>query len=143
MRALLDVNVLVALFDEAHAFNERAHTWFESNDSGWASCPLTENGLIRILTNQNYSPKVQYAADWVLESLRGFCSGTNHVFWSDEITLRDTEIFVSDRIHGSRQITDIYLLGLATHLGGKLVTFDQTIPLSIVKSARRESIVVL
>ncbi len=136
MRALLDVNVLVALFDEAHAFNERAHLWLESNkENGWASCPLTENGLTRILSNRNYSLKIQRSVDWILESLSGFCRATNHEFWPDEVSLRDSRIFATDRIHSSRQITDLYLLALAAHRGGRLVTFDQAIPLSVVKPA--------
>ena len=144
MRSLLDVNVLVALFDQDHTFNDRAHLWFEANKrEGWASCPITENGLVRILTNPHYSAKIRYSAEWVIESLQEFCNASNHHFLPDQTTLRDKQIFATDRILGSRQITDLYLLSLAASNGCRLVTFDRSITLGAVKTARPKNLALI
>ncbi len=137
MRALLDVNVIIALLDPDHVFHERAHGWWEANtESGWASCPLTENGVVRIMSNPNYSGKTKFTPRDLIGRLREFAKQSDHEFWPDEISLRDEKIFAVDRIHGSRQLTDIYLLALSAKHRGRLATFDQGIPLSAVKGAR-------
>ncbi len=137
MRSLLDINVLVALFDEEHLFNERAHQWLEVEcHDGWASCPLTENGLARILCNPNYSRKLRNSAVQVLENLKGFVASTDHQFWPDDLTLRDSSHIDAERILGPRVVTDIYLLALACRHKGRLVTFDEGINLSAVHGAK-------
>lgn len=137
MRALLDVNVIIALFDPDHVFHERAHAWWAANmELGWASCPLTENGVVRIMSNPNYSGKTRFTPGDLISRLGDFAELSNHEFWPDEISLRNEKIFAVDRIHGSRQLTDIYLLALSVKHRGRLVTFDQGIPLSAVKGAR-------
>ena len=137
MRALLDVNVIIALFDPDHVFHERAHFWWQANtESGWASCPLTENGVVRVMSNPNYSGKTRFTPGDLITRLREFAEQTDHEFWADDISLRNEKIFAKDRIHGSRQLTDIYLLALSAKHRGRLVTFDQGIPLSAVKGAR-------
>ena len=74
MRALLDVNVLVALFDENHTFNAAVGTWLAGNiHHGWASCPLTQNGCVRILSQPAY-PNVLSVTDAVMR-LRAAISG--------------------------------------------------------------------
>jgi toxin-antitoxin system PIN domain toxin len=140
--ALLDVNVLVALFHPDHIYHDAAHEWFGANRiRGWATCPLTENGLLRILANSatsgdHHSP----------ESLRGrldtLCSSEDHVFWSDNVSLRDDQLFSLSAV-SHRQISDIYLLGLAVANGGRLATFDRRIPLEAVINARRDSLEVI
>jgi len=137
MRALLDVNVIIALLDPDHAFHDRAHAWWAMNAKrGWASCPLTENGVIRIMSNPNYSQKMRFTPGDLISRLRGFALQSNHEFWPDEISLRDENIFAADRIHSSRHLTDLYLLALAAKHDGRLVTFDKGVPLSAVSNAK-------
>jgi len=137
MRALLDVNVIIALLDSNHAFHERAHDWWAANlKLGWASCPLTENGVVRIMSHPNYSEKARFTPGELIDRLRQFAAQSDHEFWPDEVSLRDGKLFISERIHSSRQLTDLYLLALATKRRGRLVTFDQGIPLSAVSDVK-------
>jgi toxin-antitoxin system PIN domain toxin len=137
MRALLDVNVIIALLDPDHVFHERAHVWWAANmKRGWASCPVTENGVVRIMSNPGYSQKMRFAPGDLIDRLRKFAANSNHEFWPDEISLRDEKIFAVDRIHSSRQLTDLYLLALAVEHHGRLVTFDHGIPLFGVHNAK-------
>lgn len=142
MRNLLDVNILLALFDGDHAFHERAHHWFGRHPQ-WASCPLTENGLIRIMANPNYHPVRQHSVLEVISALKVFAGGTNHEFWPDDLTLRDPGSVDAGRILGSRALTDIYLLALACRRKGRLVTFDAGINLSAVPDAKPENLCVI
>jgi toxin-antitoxin system PIN domain toxin len=140
--ALLDVNVLVALFDQDHVHHEAAHTWFAANrPSGLATCPLTENGVVRILANANYSGVHETAAS-VRSRLNIFCSSDDHSFWSDSISLRDELRFNLSGV-SHRQITDVYLLALAVENGGRFATFDRRIPAQAVINADRESLEVI
>ena len=146
MRALLDINVIIALLDPDHAFHERAHEWWAANSkSGWASCPIVENGVVRIMSNPAYTPDSgpPFAPADLIARLRTFAEATNHEFWPDEISLLDDSIFVMERIHGSRQLTDIYLLGLAMRHTARLATFDKGIPLSAVHSANASHLSVI
>jgi toxin-antitoxin system PIN domain toxin len=137
MRALMDVNVIIALLDPDHAFHERAHHWWAANARhGWASCPLTENGVVRIMSNPNYSPQARFTPGDLVGRLIQFAEKTNHEFWPDDVSLRDEDIFATERIHSSRQLTDLYLLALAVKHHGRLVTFDHRIPLSSVCAAK-------
>ncbi len=134
MRALLDVNVLIALFDADHQHHERAHQWFEENmRHGWASCPLTENGVVRILSNPRYSQAIHRPVAEIIEDLQTAITQTDHRFWPDDLSLRDRGLLSIEHIQGSGQITDVYLLALAVKHGGRLVTFDTRI--------RREAVV--
>jgi len=136
MRALLDVNVIIALLDPDHAFHERAHAWWAAHrNRGWASCPLTENGVVRIMSHPGYSQKIRFTPGELIDRLRHFAAQTDHEFWPDGISLRDEKIFAAERIHSSRQLTDLYLLALAVVHQGRLVTFDHGIPLSSVPHA--------
>lgn len=133
--ALLDVNVLVALFDPAHPNHEDAHDWFGRNRRrGWATCPLTINGCVRVLSNPAY-PAVDATPAEVISRLRVMCSSADHHFWNDSITLLDDRLFRPQVIGGHQKITDVYLLGLAVRQNGKLVTFDRSIPLKAVAGA--------
>src|SRR5580692_1935114 len=137
MRALLDVNVIIALLDPDHAFHERAHAWWAANGKyGWASCPLTENGVVRIMSNPNYNRQARFTLGDLIGRLREFTSQTNHEFWPDDISLRDENFLVTERMHSSRQLTDLYLLALAAKHHARLVTFDRGIPLSSVHNAK-------
>ena len=141
--ALLDVNVLVALFDPDHVHHEPAHRWFaEQRGNGWATCPLTENGLLRVLTHPAYSQAAAPPAD-VLERLRAFCGSGRHAFWPDDVSLRDAELFQAAAPPSHRQVTDLYLLGLAVKRGGLLATFDRAIPLAKVRGAKAETLALI
>lgn len=130
--ALLDVNVLVALFDPDHVHHEAAHRWFaENRESGWASCPLTENGAVRILSNPAYSGATE-TTDVVVRRLSAFCASGEHAFWEDSVSIRDERVFKRPLPISHRQLTDVYLLGLAKARGGRLATFDRHIPLSAI-----------
>jgi toxin-antitoxin system PIN domain toxin len=144
MRALLDINVLLALLDEDHGFHDRAHAWFGHHVSlGWASCPLTENGLVRIRSHPHYHPVNRRSPSDVIAALGTFVSSGNHEFWPDLPTLRDPTRFDPSRILGPRQITDLYLLALATDRGGRLVTFDEGLNLAAVPRATKANLCVI
>lgn len=144
MRALLDVNVLIALFDEEHVFNDRAHVWLENNaDSGIATCPITENGLVRILSHPKYSKTLQCTPAELIKSLAEFVSNQDHLFWPDDLSIRSTKNYDPRRILGSRQLTDIYLLSLAVKNQGRLVSFDNNIAASAILNSRPEHLLVI
>jgi toxin-antitoxin system PIN domain toxin len=133
--ALLDVNVLVALFDPDHVHHELAHDWFAADGrAGWATCPLTENGFVRVLANPRYGGATTRVPDLVAR-LRRFCVSGGHVFWPSTVSLRDNTVFDAAIVAGHRQLTDVYLLALAHAYGGRLATFDRTIPLRAVRGA--------
>ena len=142
MRALLDVNVLIALLDSDHASHDTAMSWFAKHArEGWASCPITQNGCVRIMSNPNYPNALPVQA--VMQRLAEACGEDVHEFWSDEVSLLDPDIFDSTRIHGLRQLTDIYLLALAVQQQGRFVTFDTGIVLAAVRNATMHNLVVL
>ena len=141
--ALLDVNVLVALFDADHLHHEAAHDWFADNrDGGWATCPLTENGFVRILSNPAYGAAVERTVTR-LDGLRRFCASGQHHFWPASLSLRDERVFNLSFVRGPRQLTDVYLLGLAKKMGGRLATFDRSIPLKAVPGCKPDTIAVI
>jgi toxin-antitoxin system PIN domain toxin len=140
---LLDVNVLVALFDPDHIHHEVAHDWFaENRHRGWATCPVTENGFLRVLTHPAYGSPVASVSDLV-ERLRAFCGTEGHLFWPDGVSLRDENVFDTAAAISHRQLTDIYLVGVALAHRGALATFDRSIPLRAVVGARRDLLEVI
>ena len=141
--ALLDVNMLLALFHEGHVHHDVAHDWFVDHGGlGWASCPLTENGLIRILGSPARLKEHLPLQD-VRDLLKTFCEHSAHQFWPDDISIRDTSRFDVDAIRGHQQLTDVFLLGLAVKHGGRFVTLDQRVPLAAVHGATRASLEVI
>lgn len=143
MISLLDVNVLVALFDPEHLHHEAAHAWFERNRArGWATCPLTENALVRILSNPSY-PGRRTTLDDAASRLEAFCSDRRHVFWPDSVSVRDGKRFRWRHLQGHRQLTDVYLLALSVSNAGRLATFDSTISLKSVQGASLDSLEIL
>ena len=141
--ALLDVNVLVALFDGAHTHHELAHEWFATHrELGWATCPLTENGLVRVLSNPAYPGRRTTLGD-AIARLVAFRGSGHHNFWPDAISLCDAERFDSTHIAGHRQLTDVYLLGLAVSREGRLATFDGRIHSSSVQVAGPDHLVLI
>ena len=136
MRALLDVNVLIALLDADHSLHARATQWFASHArSGWATCPITQNGCVRIMSHPGYPNTVSVRA--VMGRLAEASASTFHEFWPDNVSLLDAKVADSARIHGPRQLTDIYLLALAVRHRGQFVTFDGAISLDAIRGAER------
>ena len=143
MIALLDVNVLVALFDPDHLYHDAAHTWFARNRSSrWATCPLTENALVRILSNASY-PGHRATLEDAAARLQTFCSDRLHTFWPDSVSIREPGRFRWNHVQGHRQLTDIYLLALALSNQGRLATFDSAISLRAVQGAAPSNLEVL
>lgn len=136
---LLDVNVLVALLDSAHVHHATAVRWFGKNAarSGWATCPLTENGFVRVVTQVNY-PNLKLTPAAAARSLAQFKAAFSgvHRFWPNVVTLTDNALFDLSEIAGARQITDAYLAATAQSNGGVLVTFDASIPWRAVRGSR-------
>ncbi len=143
MIALLDVSVLVALFDAGHMAHEPTHDWFTDNRAlGWASCPITENGLIRVLGTPAYPAGLTPVPE-ITARLDALCAATDHQFWPDDVSLRNHARFNVSAVRGYRQLTDVYLLGLAVQRGGRFVTLDQRVPLAAVRGATRASLEVI
>lgn len=143
MTYLLDINVLVALFDSAHVHHEPAHRWFAATGNvSWATCPLTENGFVRVVANPVY-PTVSVSPSEASERLRMFCGEPGHVFWPDAISLTDSSLFDLAPLSGHKQITDLYLAGMAFHRGGKLATFDTSVPAMAVVGATRDVVEII
>jgi uncharacterized protein len=141
--SLLDVNVLIALLDPAHPNHEDAHAWYGvERKRGWATCPITIAGCIRVLSNPAY-PSVQATAGDVIRHLRAFCTGDDHEFWRDGVSLLDDKLFRPEYITGHQKVTDVLLVGLAVRHKGKLATFDRAIPLKTVIGAKPEHLQLL
>ena len=132
MRYLLDVNFIVAMFDSAHVNHDSAHAWFGSMGmKAWATCPITENGCVRVLSNPSY-PTVTATPNEVAGRLAEFCSQPSHELWPDDISLlTDFDESAKSRLMGHQQITDYYLAALAFKHGGRLATFDGSLARSL------------
>jgi len=132
---LLDINLLLSLTDPMHVHHELAHRWFaEIGQHEWATCPITENGFIRIASHPNY-PNRPGNVSAVFSILRALCSAPGHHFWTEDLSV--LEILEPDTIITHTQITDIYLLGLAVNKKNKLATLDQRIPADAIRNGRQ------
>src|SRR5947209_18580219 len=117
MPALLDVNALIALVDTDHLSHNEMTSWFLAHCAqGWATCPLTENGMVRVLSQPAYASGQRTPAEAVqiLTALKATFR-SSYEFWPNEISLTDVEIFKPELVAGARQVTDVYLLGLAAY----------------------------
>jgi len=140
---LLDVNLLVALFDPAHIHHDAAHAWFAGERAhGWATCPMTENGLIRVLSNPAYPGRRTTVAD-AADRLRRFLASGGHEFWPDGVSLLDNDLVEVAHLTGHREITDAYLLALAVRRGHRLATLDRGIRLAAVRGATADHLCVV
>lgn len=127
MSALLDVNVLVALAWPNHIHHRAAASWFLPEHSrGWATCPLTESGFVRVSSNRRVIPDARSPGE-AIELLRRLRQQPGHSFWIDDIAISDCSEVDTTRLSGYRQVTDAHLVALAIRRGGRLVTFDQTV----------------
>jgi uncharacterized protein len=142
MRVLFDVNVLIAVLDAAHVHHAVAHEWWAANRSaGWATCPLTENGLARIMSQPGYKNPITttFAIDLLAEQI----AQSDHAFWPDDISLCDGTRFDPNCILGPGRITDAYLLALAVKNGGRLATLDRSVSLRAVRGAEPRHLALL
>jgi uncharacterized protein len=121
---LLDVNALVALAWDSHVHHARMHRWFIDNGRrGWATCPITESGFVRVSSNPKVLPSA-IAVDAALAVLSSLRSVAGHQFLSDDVSLTDSDV---PAVTGHRQVTDAHLLTLARRRGVCLLTFDAAI----------------
>jgi len=140
---LLDVNVLVALFDPGHVHHEAAHRWFSATrEEGWATCPMTENGFVRVVSNPAYPGRCTRVADAVAR-LRRFSESGGHTSWPDDVSILRNELFDPSHLAGHREVTDVYLLGLAVLHEGTLATFDRSVRTSAVPGFQAGHLLVL
>jgi toxin-antitoxin system PIN domain toxin len=108
--------------------HDLAHDWFEENHArGWATCPITENGFVRVVSNPKYAGGNE-RPDVLVDVLRRFCATRHHQFWSDAVSFTDPAIFHGSFLPSHRRVTDIYLLGMAKKMSARLATFDRAIP---------------
>jgi toxin-antitoxin system PIN domain toxin len=139
---LLDINVLISLIDPAHQFHASAHTWFKSRRSqGWATCPITENGCLRIMSNPGY-PFPGLTVERVRGILTELVRVEGHRFWPDSLSFLEPKRFDLAKT-GPKHLTDLYLLSLAISNGGCLVTFDRSIPGQAIAGFRPDHMDVL
>ena len=142
MRALLDVNVLIALLDEEHLNHEIARRWLRDNiRQGWATCPITQNGCLRVMTQPAYPNSV--SAVLVAEKLRDATSTDYHQFWPDDVSLLNPDAVDWHQVISPRQITDIYLIALAAEREGRFVTFDTRVAPSAITGVGERSLCVI
>lgn len=142
MRGLLDINVLLALFDADHIHHALARDWLGAHiREGWASCPITQNGFVRMVGQSAYPKPIPPAAATAM--LRDATATPHHAFWADDISILDRARIDATRIHGPRQLTDVYLLALAQFHGGRFVTFDDGVQVGALRRAAAKHLVVI
>jgi toxin-antitoxin system PIN domain toxin len=142
LRSLLDVNVLVALLDRDHIQHLSARSWLEREiRHGWASCAITENGVVRVMSQPRYPNPVTTAE--AADLLASATTSDRHAYWACDLSLLDEQAVDRSYLHGPRQVTDVYLLALATSKGGRFVSFDAAVPIAAVRGARSANLVVL
>jgi toxin-antitoxin system PIN domain toxin len=143
MSYLLDVNVLVALFDPTHLHHEAAHGWFASaREDGWATCPITENGFVRVISNPAY-PGRRATVATAITRLRQFAESGHHSHWPDEVSILRMQTLNATHLTGHREVTDAYLLALAVHRDGGLATFDRSVRTSSVHGFQDRHLAIL
>ena len=140
MRSLLDVNMLIALSDEGQTHFGVARAWLKDNiAAGWASCPITQNGFVRVANRK----KDRATIPETVRLLTAWIDQPGHEFWPDDLSLLESGAIDHSRILGHTQITDVYLLALAVKHGGRFVTLDRRVTLSAVRGAGAEHLVVV
>lgn len=116
--SLLDGNVLVALADAAHVHHDQATRWFVARDASFATCPITQGTLLRMLLRFQAVPDAATAA----QVLAGIVAHRLHRYWPADLSYADVDW---KGVLGHRQVTDAYLVALARHHGGRVATFDR------------------
>lgn len=130
MISLLDVNVLIALIDPNNPRHQAATAFFKNAlKTGWATCPLTENALLRIVGSPAY-PGGPGSVEETRKQFAKYLAAPGHQFWPDEISLIDRRLFPA--LPPAKALTDIYLLALAIKRQGQFATFDGKIDPSAI-----------
>ena len=138
MTSLLDVNALMSLLDANHEHHPAITAWLRQNNGHWASCPITQNGYLRIVTGEKYPNRISVKE--AIKKLSRAVSTPGHKFLTDDISLLDPHLVAHARIQGSKQFTDIYLLALSVHHGAQFVTFDKRVSRVAVRRATDASV---
>ena len=141
MTSLLDVNVLISLLDANHEHHAAARGWFDQNEDPWASCPITQNGYLRIVTQDGYANAI--GINMAVRTLSQAVSTPGHEFLPDDISLLDQQIVAHQHVQGPKQLTDVYLLALSVFHGARFVTFDKRVPDVAVRKATDASVHVI
>ena len=142
MGSLLDVNMLIALIDADHPHHAIATSWFNANSwLGWATCPITENGCLRVLSQPRYPNP--FGIIGATERLLRLTSTPGHEFMPDDISLLTPGRIDIPAVSGHRQLTDVYLLALAVAHGMRLVTLDRGVRLVAVRGANDTHLAVI
>ncbi len=141
MTSLLDVGVLISLLDANHEHHTAVMGWWSQNEAPWASCPITQNGYLRIVTQPKYANAI--SVHEAIHKLTQAVSTTAHVFLSDDISLLNKQHVAHQHIQGSLQMTDIYLLALSVAHGARFVTLDTGISHGAVPQATDASVHVI
>ena len=138
---LLDTNLLIALLWPTHDRHDLALKWFAHHRAkGWATCPFTQAGFVRIVSNPAFSRDAVQPRE-AIHVLSANTAAKDHTFWPDEIPIVEAVAFAGVRLMGHQQVTDAYLLGLAIRRGGVLATLDERIEaLMEPKSAERNAL---
>jgi len=113
---LLDANVLIALLVDDHVHHVAAENWFVGMSGNFATCPITQGSLIRLLIREGQSAAAARAV------LDGTTADQRHEFWPDDVPYTEVPI---EGIIGHRQVTDAYLAQLTRARGSRLATFDR------------------
>ena len=143
MRHLVDVNAWVALLDEAHVHHAPVLRFFQRRGVRIATCPLVENGVLRVLNMPGYSRHGPAGFTAVRDKLKEICARLDHQFWPDRLSLRTDASVQWPRVLGHNQITDVYLLALAVANRGCLATLDHRVALSTVRGAGEKHVLLL
>jgi len=114
--ALLDANVLIALVVSEHVHHAAAEQWLHGFDGSFATCPMTQCSLLRLLLREGVD------AGTAVATLRALTDHRRHEFWPDDIAYTEVR---TRGVVGHRQVTDAYLAQLSRRHNGRLVTFDR------------------
>jgi toxin-antitoxin system PIN domain toxin len=136
IRYLLDVNVLIALLDPAHVQHDQVHEWFgRIGHKAFATCPITENGLLRIVGHPKY-PNCPGPPSVIASALTAIRDLPGHAFWPDSISLAASELVDPTLLSSHSRVTDSYLLALARANKGKLATMDRRLATEVVAEGK-------
>ena len=141
MTSLLDVNVLISLLDANHEYHPAVMGWFGQNNDGWASCPITQNGYLRIVTQKKYKNRISISE--AMRRLSQAVSTPDHEFLPDNVSLLDPQLVAREHIQGPKQFTDIYLFALSVSHGARFVTLDGGVPRVAVPQATNDSMFII
>lgn len=142
MIPLLDVNVLIALFDPQHQHHAVASDWFiRTHKSGWATCPIVQNGFVRVVSGHAYPNRITPTD--AISRLRSAVSSPQHRLMVEDITITDAARFAAIQVMTPKQVTDLYLLGLAVRHDVTFATFDRAIPMGNVVGVEARHLTIL